>query len=498
MTTIVPRWEWRTFGDRFGPAEAAFAALAPSAPPHDSDEIYLLSPGGGSVKVRDGKIDIKALREIDEAGLERWEPVLKADFPISGDDASRVGAELRLDRFSPARASYDLDELTSELAKAGSVRAVPVHKRRVRYTVGGCMAELSDVVVDGRATRTLAIESEDAAAVAAAVDQVGLDGYLNTSYPSGLAAVLDGTVLRYAVIDVGTNSIKFHVGERDAAGAWRTVADRAELTQLGEGLATSGVISSEALERTVTAMSGMVGEAKRTGVRAIAPVGTAGLRIAGNRNEVVSTLLERTGVVVEVISGEDEARLAYRGAMDGLTLGADASIVVFDTGGGSTQITSGRGTRVDERFSVNVGAVGVTERFGLDRAVELSVLDDAVAAITAELTRLADLSGPDALVGMGGGVTNLAAVHLGLAPYDPEVVQGSELTRDELDRQIELYRTRDADGRRTVVGLQPKRAEVILAGACIVRTIMDRLGVPRLTVSDRGLRHGVLAERFGP
>ena len=168
MTTVVPRWEWRTFGDRFGQAEAAFAALTPSAP-HESDEIYLLTPGGGSVKVRDGKIDIKALREVDAAGLERWEPVLKAGFPISADDARRVGTELGLDGFAPARTSYDLEQLSAELAGAGSVRAVAVHKGRVRYTVGGCMAELSDVVVDGRQTRTVAIESEDAAAVAAAV-----------------------------------------------------------------------------------------------------------------------------------------------------------------------------------------------------------------------------------------------------------------------------------------------------------------------------------------
>ena len=94
-------------------------------------------------------------------------------------------------------------------------------------------------------------------------------------------------------------------------------------------------------------------------------------------------------------------------------------------------------------------------------------------------------------------MTNLAAVHLGLARYDPEVVQGSELTSEELDRQIGMYRSRDADERRQVVGLQPKRAEVILAGACIVRTIMDQLGVSGLTVSDRALRHGVLRERFG-
>ena len=98
---------------------------------------------------------------------------------------------------------------------------------------------------------------------------------------------------------------------------------------------------------------------------------------------------------------------------------------------------------------------------------------------------------------MGGAITNLTAVKHGLAEYDPAVVQGTVLDLAEIDRQIELYRTRTADERREIVGLQPKRAEVILAGACIVRTVVTKLGRESLTVSDRGLRHGLLVERFG-
>ena len=113
-----------------------------------------------------------------------------------------------------------------------------------------------------------------------------------------------------------------------------------------------------------------------------------------------------------------------------------------------------------------------------------------------DLSSLDDRPPPDALVGMGGAITNITAVKHGLATYDPDVVQGTVLDREELDRQIELYRSRDADARREIVGLQPKRAEVILAGACIVRTVMDKLGQDSLTVSDRGLRHGLLIDRF--
>jgi exopolyphosphatase/guanosine-5'-triphosphate,3'-diphosphate pyrophosphatase len=357
------------------------------------------------------------------------------------------------------------------------------------------MAELSDVVANGKPTRTIAVEAEDAAGVIRAVRELGLGGYTNTSYTRGLAALIDDEPARYAVIDAGTNSIKFHIGERDRKGRWRTVADRAELTRLGEGLAQQGVIIDAALERTVAAIAGMVEEAKRHGVRAIAAVGTAGLRIAKNGKEVVAAIEKRAGVHVEVISGEEEGRLAYLAAKSGLGLNQGA-LVVFDTGGGSSQFTFGHGARVDERFSVEVGAVRYTERFALDRVVSPVVLREAMAAISADLSRIDGRPVPDALVAMGGAVTNITAVRHGLATYDPSVVQGTVLDRAEIDRQIELYRSRDAEARRAIIGLQPKRAEVILAGACIIRTVMEKLGKESLTVSDRGLRHGVLAERF--
>jgi exopolyphosphatase / guanosine-5'-triphosphate,3'-diphosphate pyrophosphatase len=125
------------------------------------------------------------------------------------------------------------------------------------------------------------------------------------------------------------------------------------------------------------------------------------------------------------------------------------------------------------------------------------VLADTKDAIAADLARLDGRPSPDALVALGGVVTNLAAVKHELAEYDPDVVQGTVLDTDEIDRQIELYRTRTADERREIVGLQPKRAEVVLAGACVVRVTMEKLGRHSLVVSDRGLRHGLLLDRFG-
>jgi exopolyphosphatase/guanosine-5'-triphosphate,3'-diphosphate pyrophosphatase len=496
MTEIVPRWEWRWFGHRFGPAESRLAALTPGAL-QQSSETYLLSGDGDNVKVRDALMDIKVLREVNQDGLEQWTPVMKAGFPLPADEVKKVFAALRLDPPPLRRASYDLSQFIDELAvPSGRIRAIGVQKRRVRYTVGGCMAELSEVVADGKPTRTIAVESEDAAAVIAAVRSLGLTGYVNTSYPRGLASLVDGAPNRYAVVDVGTNSIKFHVAEQSSGGRWRAVVDRAEITRLGEGLDQTRRIGEAALERAVAAIEGMADEAHRQGVLAIVAVGTAGLRIAENRDDVLAAIEQRTGVHVDVISGEDEARLAYLAARSSLDL-ESGSLVVFDTGGGSSQFTFGRGKDVDERFSVDVGAVRYTERFGLDGAVSAAVLRDALAAISADLSRLDGRPSPDGLVAMGGATTNITAVKHGLANYDPNVVQGTVLDRMEIDRQIELYRSMDAASRRGITGLQPKRAEVILAGACIIRTVMEKLGKDSLTVSDRGLRHGVLAERFG-
>jgi exopolyphosphatase/guanosine-5'-triphosphate,3'-diphosphate pyrophosphatase len=496
MAEIKPRWEWRSFGRHFGAAEARLAKLTPGSV-QESDEVYLLSGAGDNVKVRDALMDIKVLREVGADGLEQWTPIMKAAFPLPAADAAKVLEALRLPVLPMSRTVFTLEEFLEQFAApGGAIRAVKVHKRRTRYTVGGCMAELSDVVANGKPTRTLAVESEDAAGVMQAVRELGLGGYTNTSYPRGLAALIDDAPTRYAVIDAGTNSIKFHIGEHAADGTWRTVVDRAELTRLGEGLAQQGVIGDAALERAVAAIAGMVGEAKRHGVRAIAAVGTAGLRIAKNGDQVVAAIKARAGVHIEVISGEEEGRLAYLAAKSGLGL-KTGSLVVFDTGGGSSQFTFGHDSSVDERFSVEVGAVRYTERYGLDNAVSPGVLREAMAAIAADLSRIDGRPVPDALVAMGGAVTNITAVRHRLATYDPAVVQGSVLDRAEIDRQIELYRSLDADARRAIPGLQPKRAEVILAGACIVRTVMEKLGKQSFTVSDRGLRHGVLAERFG-
>ncbi len=493
---IVPRWEWRTFGARFGAAEQLVATLTPTGT-HDSPELYLISPEGETVTLHDGHLDITALREVDARGLHRWEPVLHAEFPLTPQAVATVVESLRTPMPELTHDSYSLDELVRILVvPGGAVRAVKVHKRQVRFTIEGCTGELSDVVADGVATRTLAVASEDKGAVLSAVHALGVAERVSISYPDALDRLLDGDPARYASIDVGTNSVKFHIGERTSEGGWRPIVDRSDVTQLGEGLAGSGVIGAAALERTTRALTGMVEEARSRRVRAIAAVGTAGMRIAANSAEVIASIEAATGVTIAVITGEEESRIAYLAVLAGLPA-PDGTLCVFDTGGGSSQFTFGVGATVDERWSVDVGAVRFTERFGLAEAVSVETLHTALGAIAADLARLAGRPAPKALVGMGGAVTNLTAVMLALESYDADRIQGAVLTRGEVARQIEVYRSTDAHGRRSVAGLQPQRAEVILAGACVVATVMDLLGQESLTVSDRGLRHGLLVEKFG-
>lgn len=190
MAAIVPRWEWRTFGTRFGRAEALFAAQDP-ADVQESDELYLLTEAGSNVKIRDALLDIKVLRQVDAAGLEQWQPVMKAGFPLSAATVTEVFKALAVPTPPLARAEYALEQFLSELVGCDpAVRVVKVRKRRVRYTVGGCLAELADVIADGRKMRTIAVEMEDPRGVVAAVRSLGLAGRENTNYPRGLAALL--------------------------------------------------------------------------------------------------------------------------------------------------------------------------------------------------------------------------------------------------------------------------------------------------------------------
>ena len=494
---VVPRWEWRTFGDDLESDDHALASL-PTVAAVESDETYVLSMyGDASVKVRDGVLDVKVLQRVNGAGLQLWVPTMKATFPL--DDRAVVAAFAALGAPPPAtrRSDHSVKGLVDELVGPyDDLRVVEIHKRRRRSVLDDCMVELTDVSVEGRTMRTVAVESPDPALVTDTVRRLGLDGRPNVCVARGLKSMLGWGPTRFAVIDVGTNSVKFTVGHRDEGGVPHREVDTAVVTRLGEGLAAAGELPEASMGRTIDAIGGLVDEARRGGPVDIVAVGTAGLRQASNRDTFVAAVHSRSGVIVEVISGQEEARLAYLAAVSTLPLSGDR-LLVFDSGGGSSQFTLGRVDRIEEQFSVDVGAVRFTERFGLADAVPRETVDAALTAIAADLVDLSGRPRPDMVIAIGGTATNLAAVKHGLDPYDPDVVHATVVDEAEVDRQIEAYRRLSADERRDIPGLQPARAEVILAGACIVRTILTLTGQQAVTVSDRGLRHGVVAERFG-
>ena len=241
----------------------------------------------------------------------------------------------------------------------------------------------------------------------------------------------------------------------------------------------------------------MADEARRAGAVAIAAVGTAGLRAAANGAEFVDAVEARCGVRIEIIPGEEEGRLAYLAARSGLGLGR-GSVAVFDTGGGSSQFTFGRGDAVDEQFSVPVGAVRLTERYGLDGAVS----DEALAAALDDDRRRARPPRRAALARRARRhgrrddeprrrQARARGVRPGRRPGHP-----ARPRPRSTGRSSSTARAPPTSGARSSAS-SPNRAEVILAGACVVRTVLTKLGRDSLVVSDRGLRHGLIVDRFG-
>ena len=296
---------------------------------------------------------------------------------------------------------------------------------------------------------------------------------------------------RVAIIDIGTNSIKFFVGERNEDGTIQTIIDKNDIAQLGEGLRETGLINPEALERNAQSVAAFAKEALENGAEKIVSVGTMALRTAKNSADFVARVKELCGVEVQIIPGEEEARLSYLAVLSGLPLEEGGELVIFDTGGGSTEFIFGEGTTLKNRFSVNLGALIITENFFADDPVKEGSVDAAVAYIDEEFAKAGVVGKPIQVVGMGGTVTSMGAVKHKMVKYNPDIIQGSTLTKEDVQEQVDTYAARTVEQRRELPGLQPKRAGTILAGACILKDILARLDASQLTISDRGLRHGL-------
>jgi exopolyphosphatase/guanosine-5'-triphosphate,3'-diphosphate pyrophosphatase len=188
---IIPRWEWRTFRENCAELAAVFAALTPEDV-QESDEIYFLSSAsGGNAKVRDELMDIKALQQVNGDRLEQWKPVMKGRFPLPANDVLKVFDALAVECPTLSRSAYPLREFIEQLVKpVPELHVVEVHKKRSHYTVNGCMAEMTEVLADGKRTCTVALELEDPARVIATVRKLGLDRFSNINYPRGLKQLM--------------------------------------------------------------------------------------------------------------------------------------------------------------------------------------------------------------------------------------------------------------------------------------------------------------------
>ena len=300
---------------------------------------------------------------------------------------------------------------------------------------------------------------------------------------------------RKAVIDVGSSSIKFFLGELSEDGALKTIFDENDIQRIAEGLRKTGEISPEAMERNIAAISRFAKKARDNGADEIICIGTMALRNATNAVDFLKKVRETCDVKVKVISGEEEARLSYLAVLSGLPM-QDEKIVIFDTGGGSTEFVFGQGSTVSKRFSVDLGNIRLTEKFFKNDPVTPEEVEACVKEIENTFTRY-DVRGEiNQLVGMGGTVTSMGAVKHKMEVYKPDVIHGSKLSLEDIETQVQDFTKKTIEERRRTVGLQPKRADVILAGSCILRAILKLLGASEVTISDRGIRHGKAFDKF--
>ena len=299
---------------------------------------------------------------------------------------------------------------------------------------------------------------------------------------------------RFAAIDVGTNTVLLLVAERQG-DALVSLLERSEITRLGRGVDRTGLLDPGAVGDTVAVLSLYTRLARELGAAAIACVATSAARDARNGAEFFAAARERAGLTPEVISGEEEARLVYLAAFKDFGSGG---LAVLDVGGGSTEFIVGEGPVLRARLSLQVGAVRLTERHVRGDPIpaeELAALREAARGALEPLTAIEPAPGAR-LVGVAGTVTTLCAVVRGLPRHEPQRVHGASLSLGEIERTIESLARLTVRERAQVPGMEPKRADVIVGGAVVVAEAMRRTRLDRLTVSDRGVRWGLLYDRF--
>ena len=295
--------------------------------------------------------------------------------------------------------------------------------------------------------------------------------------------------MRLAAIDLGTNTVRLLVVDADGPGPWRTLHQAQRITRLGEGLAASGRLGETAMDRTATVVAECAAIAEQFGVERVLIVATSAMRDAANGSAFAARVESSAGHRVRIVPGPDEARLALRGVLNGLDP-MPGAIVVFDIGGGSTEFIRARNGRVEASISLRLGVVPLAEYPGPYAEMARHVCD----RLDCELPPAIRGDGIDRLVGTAGTITTLAALDQDLAAYDWSRVHRYTLTRQAIERQRARLEPLSVGEIGRLPCLKPGRADLIRPGIAIALGVMDVLGLVSLTVSEFGLREGIMVE----
>lgn len=299
---------------------------------------------------------------------------------------------------------------------------------------------------------------------------------------------------RVASIDIGTNTILLLIAEIEGASV-RPLFEAEMIVRLGEGLQENSLLLPGAMERALRALAEFLDQCRRWGVQRVFAVGTSALREALNSQEFLERVKQNLQVSIEIISGEEEAELSFLAVARDL-LEPERTVLVVDVGGGSTEFIWGRAERIEERRSLPLGSVRFTEQFLLSDPVqdrEYGQMEETVKRLLSNIPRTLQA---DRLIAVGGTATTLASVEQGLNEFSVEKIHHFVLNAECLERQVKAYRSRSLEQRRSIPGLPPARAEVILAGATILLMAMKHLRMDSAMVSSQGVRYGLIYKRL--
>ncbi len=304
---------------------------------------------------------------------------------------------------------------------------------------------------------------------------------------------------RLAAIDIGSNSVRLLVAEALRGGNYRILDEEREPTRLGRSVSSEGRLDDESMDRTVAALRTFKEIATGYQVTRLRTIATCAVRESRNGPEFCRRVREEVGLEVEVISGEREARLAFASVQHAFDL-SGRNTVVADIGGGSTEIVFATGNLIESIFSTPLGAVRLTEQFGLgeccegsDAARGLERLDEEINGVLKKQTTR-PLFAPHLLVGCGGTFTTLAELMMAAKRELDVPVAGYTISQAEVHHLLDRLRKVPLRARRSMAGMTPDRADIIIAGLTIVDALMRRFRVNTLAIHTRGVRDGLLRE----